>query len=188
MANTGYVIYTKRRKVVDGGIYDGQDLDINNQLCSVTGLPPVYQDVLPTDPDYKVLDTTRCPSGGYSPAWIIDETANYCEQADAPTNNYSFKIYEEVENSGFIIQIYAELRDEATNSPIPATVNINAEGHWINRDLSTSVETPVTEQLNLTAGNSRINLGTYDLSTNSCNGYYVDNINPPTMDGHTIIG
>lgn len=58
MARTGYRINPQLKKVVDGGPYDGQALDVNNNLCSVTGLP---QDTManPSDsPDYRVLDAS----------------------------------------------------------------------------------------------------------------------------------
>lgn len=168
--NTGEQGWTGLKKQVIAGEYAGQAVDINNKLVSVTGLPQSKKDNEESDPDYiePQENLTACPIPVY--------------------NNYTLGVYEEIENSGFIVQIYAELRDEITNMPVFATVDINASANWVNRNLSTSVETPVTEQLNLTTGNTRLNLGTYDLSTNSCSGYNVTDVSPTTMDGRNIIG
>lgn len=61
--NTRYKGFSDLLKVVNGGIYDGQNLDINNNLCSVTGLPPVLKANNLGDPDYKepVFDPISCP-------------------------------------------------------------------------------------------------------------------------------
>lgn len=39
MANTGYEEYSTLRRVVEGGEHDGEPLDVNGHLCSVSGLP-----------------------------------------------------------------------------------------------------------------------------------------------------
>lgn len=61
--NTGYLAYSKLKKVVDGGPYDGQALDDSDHLCSDTGLPQSKKDNNVSDPDYvaPIYDTTSCP-------------------------------------------------------------------------------------------------------------------------------
>lgn len=61
--NTGYQAYRKLLKVVDGGPHNGEPLDINNSLCSVSGLPQDSKDNNTGDPNYidPVLNTEDCP-------------------------------------------------------------------------------------------------------------------------------
>lgn len=59
--NTGYKGYAKLLKVTDDGTH--RALDVNNELCSESGLPQDFKTNINTDPDYvaPVLDTTMCP-------------------------------------------------------------------------------------------------------------------------------
>lgn len=61
--NTGYLAWTGLKKVVDGGVHDGEALDDNNNLVSVTGLPQSTKPNNLGDTDYvaPVLNTTECP-------------------------------------------------------------------------------------------------------------------------------
>lgn len=59
--NTGYKAYAKLLKVTDDGT--NRPLDINNNLCSESGLPQHQKFNLISDPNYvsPVLDLTACP-------------------------------------------------------------------------------------------------------------------------------
>lgn len=61
--NTGYLAYGKLKKVADGGSFDGQALDDNNDLCSVSELPQSKKDNNVSDPDYvaPIYNITSCP-------------------------------------------------------------------------------------------------------------------------------
>jgi hypothetical protein len=55
--------YTTLLRVVNGGPYDGQPLDINGQLISISGLTQASKPNLESDPDYiePIEDYTSCP-------------------------------------------------------------------------------------------------------------------------------
>ena len=59
--NTGYKVYTNLLKVTNDGT--NRPLDINNNLCSESGLPQAIKDNLITDVDYipPFEDLTACP-------------------------------------------------------------------------------------------------------------------------------
>lgn len=61
--NTGYKGWLTLLKVVDGGAYDGQALDENDNLCSQSGLPQASKPNNTGDTDYiaPILDETSCP-------------------------------------------------------------------------------------------------------------------------------
>jgi hypothetical protein len=61
MANTGYKSYSTLLKVTDDGTH--RALDVNNVLCSESGLPQASKANINTDPDYvaPVIDHTMCP-------------------------------------------------------------------------------------------------------------------------------
>jgi hypothetical protein len=63
MANTGNKIYTNLLKVVNGGLYDGLPLDINNQLISISGLSQDAKANTSGQPDYILpnQDLNKCP-------------------------------------------------------------------------------------------------------------------------------
>jgi len=63
MPNTGKKVYATLLKVVNGGPNDGQALDANNQLVSVSGLPQASKTNTLGQPDYivPVTDTVACP-------------------------------------------------------------------------------------------------------------------------------
>lgn len=63
MANTGYKKYNNLLKVVNGGPNNGQPLDINNQLTSISGLVQDTKANTFGEPDYipSTLDYTFCP-------------------------------------------------------------------------------------------------------------------------------
>jgi hypothetical protein len=64
MANTGYKGYAKLLKTTDDGTH--RALDVNNELCSESGLPQDFKTNINTDPDYvaPVYDVASCPVGG----------------------------------------------------------------------------------------------------------------------------
>lgn len=66
--NTGNKVYTKLKKVVDGGAFDGDPLDINNRRTEMTGLPQAEKDNLPEDEDYVAPseDLTMCPLNDFT--------------------------------------------------------------------------------------------------------------------------
>ena len=87
MGNTGKKINPVLKKVVDGGPFDGQPLDDNNILTSISGLP---QDIIPNpveSDDYKVDDPITCPPDvqppdeleTYPPKYVINTNYSYCE-------------------------------------------------------------------------------------------------------------
>lgn len=53
VVRTGAQINPLLKKVVDGGPHDGEALDVNNQLCSVTGLPQATMATPTDDPLYR---------------------------------------------------------------------------------------------------------------------------------------
>lgn len=59
MANTGYLIQPRLKKVTND--LNQYPLDINNNLCSISGLPQATMDNSSTNSNYKVLNTTACP-------------------------------------------------------------------------------------------------------------------------------
>lgn len=75
--NTGYQGWTGLLKVVDGGTHDGEPLDINNQLCSETGLPQVNKPNIDSDPDYiaPVLNLEECPNTYKFYSFVVGRTA-----------------------------------------------------------------------------------------------------------------
>lgn len=76
MANTGYQINPQLKKVTDD--VNEYPLDVNNHLCSLTGLP---QDTKPNDPsssDYRILNPTSCP---------VVITYTYVKKADFQKND-----------------------------------------------------------------------------------------------------
>lgn len=101
--------------------------------------------------------------------------------------NWTLGLYEEDPQGGNIISVYAELRD-ANNNPVNATEYLVAEGHWMVRDIGTGTEYGTSSVINITAGNSRVNMFSYDATVDQILGYSVNDINPNVMDGHTIIG
>lgn len=66
MANTGIKIVLTLKKVVNGGDHDGEALDENDDLCSVSGLPQAVKVNDVGDPDYiapyENLDSCPIPS------------------------------------------------------------------------------------------------------------------------------
>lgn len=62
--NTGYQTWTGLKKVVDGGVHDGEALDNNNNLVSVSGLPQSKKNNNVSDPNYvaPILNTIACPT------------------------------------------------------------------------------------------------------------------------------
>jgi hypothetical protein len=61
MANTGNKVFSRLLKVIDDGT--DRPLDVNNELCSVSGLPEVRKDNTSGDPDYIApsQDLNACP-------------------------------------------------------------------------------------------------------------------------------
>lgn len=57
--NTGFLIQPKEKKVTND--VNEFPVDINNQLCSVSGLPQAIRDNPTDSPTYRVLNTTACP-------------------------------------------------------------------------------------------------------------------------------
>lgn len=89
MANTGKIGFGKLRKVVDGGLYSGQPLDVNNELSSVSGLPQSVKDNIEGDPNYypPVNNSAECqlddPIYFQIPIIIKDNSpSNMCIGAD----------------------------------------------------------------------------------------------------------
>lgn len=59
MANTGFLIQPKLKKVTND---DNEfPVDINNELCSVSGLPQATKDNPIDSETYRILNTTACP-------------------------------------------------------------------------------------------------------------------------------
>lgn len=60
--NTGYKGFNDLLRVVMGGVHDGEPLDINFNLCSITGLPQYVKPNNTGDADYipPVLDVESC--------------------------------------------------------------------------------------------------------------------------------
>ncbi len=80
--NTGYKAFTTLLKVAHGGPHDGEPLDINDHLCSVTGLPQATKSNNVGDPDYiePVIDEEACPidgGGGELPDNLISMSGLY---------------------------------------------------------------------------------------------------------------
>lgn len=59
LENTGKQAFRKLKKVVDGGPNDGQALDDNNYLVSVSGQPQSKKDNNLGDPDYAAPITNE---------------------------------------------------------------------------------------------------------------------------------
>ena len=76
MANTGYQINPQLKKVTNDA--NELPLDINNMLCSLTGLPQDLKANPTTSPDYKILNPTGCTV-----------TYTYVKKADFQKNNCS---------------------------------------------------------------------------------------------------
>jgi len=74
MANTGYKKYNNLLKVVNGGINNGQALDINNQLISISGLAQDTKANTFGQPDYipPVLDIFACPIPNSTPTFSFN--------------------------------------------------------------------------------------------------------------------
>lgn len=67
MANTGNKGYTFLLKVVDGGEFDGQALDVNNNLVSASGLQQAVKFNTSGEPDYiEPFLSPSCLVGGTS--------------------------------------------------------------------------------------------------------------------------
>src|SRR6478736_5803637 len=91
VVRTGYIINPQLKKVVDGGPNDGEPLDVNNQLCSVSGLPQDMMANSPSNPNYRVEDLTAC-----TPYYIaLDNyvTAETAEDACSLTFNVDDDLY-----------------------------------------------------------------------------------------------
>lgn len=75
MPNTGKQGWTRLLKVVNGGPNDGQPLDANNNLCSMTGLPQAMKNNVSSDPNYvpPANNPTACPieSGGTGTCYSV---------------------------------------------------------------------------------------------------------------------
>lgn len=85
MANTGYLIQPILKKVTDD--INQFPLDINNQLCSVSGLPQATVANTIDSPSYKVLNTTACPVGEVT---LVGEITEPTPQMGG-TNRYGAK-------------------------------------------------------------------------------------------------
>ena len=77
--NTGYKGYSTLLKVTDDGT--SRPLDINNNLCSVSGLSQATKTNTIGDPDYiaPVYDIVMCPLPTmevFTPKWL--GTGEYC--------------------------------------------------------------------------------------------------------------
>jgi hypothetical protein len=80
--NTGYQGWNVIKKVVDGGIRNGQLLDVNNNLCSISNLANFTKNNVQGQPDYivPVLNEGLCPLPSQYPfKWIPDENSLSCE-------------------------------------------------------------------------------------------------------------
>jgi len=95
--NTRYKGFSDLLKVVKTGIYAGQPLDVNNNLCSVTGLPQVLKPNNVSDPDYKepVFDPVTCAATVttyYNTAKTGFANKNDCEMPGATGTQVSLTI------------------------------------------------------------------------------------------------
>lgn len=77
--NTGYKAYTDLLKVTDDGT--NRPLDINNNLCSVSGLVQATKANTVGQPDYiaPIYDVATCPlpvMEVFTPTWL--GTGEYC--------------------------------------------------------------------------------------------------------------
>lgn len=110
LENTGYKAYTNLAKVTNDGT--NRPLDVNNNLCSESGLP---QDIKPnsvSDPNYiaPILDVTFCPINNIVRD-IVENNNGNCD------GYFSFKV---VTNSSVTIEFTSDFKNIASYSnPLP---------------------------------------------------------------------
>lgn len=86
MANTGNKVYATLLKVVDGGANDGQALDVNNDLVSLSGLPQASKANTSGQPNYiaPIQDSTTCPlpSSGATATGFVGEDPQFTNSVE----------------------------------------------------------------------------------------------------------
>lgn len=106
--NTGYKAYATLSKVTNDGT--NRPLDINNNLCSESGLPQAIKANNDSDPDYiaPILDTVSCPVGS-ALTDIIEDNSGVCD------GYYQFKVITEIDVT---ITVTTDLQSIATLIPV----------------------------------------------------------------------
>jgi hypothetical protein len=141
MANTGNRIFSRLLKVIDDGT--DRPLDVNNILCSVSGLPEVRKDNISGQSDYiaPTQNLTLCPLPAppasnrqdiYMINYNSDNTFNVINAVlinsfDIFTDTGVFPIYGGLSGEGFVnnsdtLAIITVQTNNATDTPIRVTV------------------------------------------------------------------
>lgn len=94
MANSGKQGYNTLLKVSDDG--NNSPLDVNNMLCSITGLPQATKSNTSGSEGYiaPFPNTTACPITlpTFTPTWIGYEATAYCETQDIVIGDFDFLV------------------------------------------------------------------------------------------------
>lgn len=157
--NTGYLIQPTLKYVTDD--VDQFPLDVNGDLCSVSGLPQATMATPPSDPRYKVENTTICPLPTPPPSDDYTLTPVNVEDGDSSSVKVVLK--------------------NSLGVAVTVTGNIS-----FNYSIALTPALTLTGSKTLLASNSERLLDTYDGTTYTYISTTITDISPTTVDGHNI--